>query len=193
MNTLHTKILSIGFILIAVLLFASCAQAQDQPRVAIVATRGPHPAWEGTASGKPQPFVRNNDDLRTAVLTQPVPEVWLEFAESKREGQSPRMPTDEKDPVIQVVLPAEAREILKSFWEQALEFDYKDVFDKPKTAQESMDRDRAWVDYFRATPQELEKIEIAAPDGARKISDEEARQLVLYLRKASGNLVKSVR
>jgi|KBSSwiStaDraftv2_1062776.scaffolds.fasta_scaffold155604_3 hypothetical protein len=97
MNTLH-KILSVGFILIAVLIFASCAQAQDQPRVAIVATRGPHPAWEGTASGKPQPFVRNNDDLRIAVLTQPVPEIWLEFAESKREGQSPRMPTDEKDP-----------------------------------------------------------------------------------------------
>ena len=192
MNTLHTKILSVGFILIAVLIFASCAQAEDQPRVAIVATPGPHPAWEGTASGKPQPFVRNNDDLRTPVLTQPVPEIWLEFAESKREGQSPRMPTEEKDP-IQVVLPAEAREILKSFWEQALEFDYKDVFDKPKTAQESMDRDRAWVDYFRATPQELEKIEIAAPDGARKISDEEARRLVLYLRKISGNLVMSVR
>ena len=191
MNTLH-KILSVGFILIAVLIFASCAQAQDQPRVAIVATRGPHPAWEGTASGKPQPFVRNNDDLRIAVLTQPVPEIWLEFAESKREGQSPRMPTEEKDP-IQVVLPAEAREILKSFWEQALEFDYKDVFDKPKTAQESMDRDRAWVNYFRATPQELEKIEIAAPDGARKISEEEARRLVLYLRKISGNLVMSVK
>ena len=102
-------------------------------------------------------------------------------------------PQTRKTPVIQVVLPAEAREILKSFWEQALEFDYKDVFDKPKTAQESMDRDRAWVDYFRATPQELEKIEIAAPDGARKISDEEARRLVLYLRKISGNLVMSVK
>ena len=97
-----------------------------------------------------------------AVLAQPVPEVWLEFAERKREGQSPRTTSDEKESVIQVVLPPEAREILKSFWEQSLEFNYRDVFDKPKSAQEGYDRDRAWINYFRTAPHSLEKIEITA-------------------------------
>jgi hypothetical protein len=161
--------------------------------VAVVASRGPHPAWEGIASGKPESFARNNDDLRTAVLTQPVPEVWLEFSESKREGQASRIPAEEKESVIKVVLPDEAREILKSFWEQSLEFNYKDVFDKPKTAQEGIERDREWINYFTSTPQKLHKIEIAAPDGRRNISDEEARRLVLFLHKASGNLVLSVK
>jgi hypothetical protein len=182
------------FILIAVLLFASSAQSQNQSSVAVAARRDPHPAWEGTAAGKPEPFARNYDDLRIAVLTQPVPEVWLEFAESKREGrQSSRLPTDEKESVIQVLLPDKAKEILKSLWEQSLEFDYKEMFDKPKTAQEAMDRDGEWIRYVTTTAQNLEKIEIAAPDGARKISDEEATRLVVFVRKASGNLIKSVK
>ena len=193
MHTLHHKTFSLAFTLVAVLLFASCTQSQDQAGVRIMATRGPHPAWEGTVAGQPKPFARNNDDLRIAVLTQPVPEVWLEFAESKRKGQSSGTPTDEKEPVIQVVMPFEAQEILKSFWEQSLEFDYKDVFDKPKTAQEGYDRDIAWTGYVATTAKQLEKIEIAAPDGARKISDEEAKLLVYFLRKASGNLIKSVK
>lgn len=192
MHTLHNKIFSLVFGLIAVLFLASCARSQNQPSATAIAIRGPHPAWEGTASGKPQPFTRNNDDLRMAVLAQPVPEVWLEFAERKREGQSPRTTSDEKESVIQVVLSPEAGEILKSFWKQSLEFNYRDVFDKPKSAQEGYDRDRAWINYFTTTPQKLQKIEIAAPDGTRRISDEEARGLVVYLHKASANLVLSV-
>ena len=64
MHTLHNKIFSLVFSLIAVLFLASCARSQNQLSATAMATRGPHPAWEGTASGKPQPFTRNNDDLR---------------------------------------------------------------------------------------------------------------------------------
>lgn len=191
MHTLHSKIYSFIFTLVAVLLVASCAQYQEQSGVKIMATRG-QPAWEGTVAGQQKPFARNNDDLRIAVLTQPVPEVWLEFAESKRKDQSSPTPTDEKEPVIKLGLPSEAQEIFKSFWEKSLEFDYKDVFDQPKTPQESYDRDMAWTSYILTTRQQLQKIEIAAPDGARKISAEEAKDLVAFLRKASGDLVMSV-
>src|SRR5262245_46229850 len=113
MRTLHQKIFSALLPLLAVLSFASYAQSQTEPRVEVGVRRGPHPSWEGTPNGKLQPFVWNDNDLRTALLTQPVPEIWLEFAESKREGQPPRKPSDEKEPVIQVVLPPEAKEILK--------------------------------------------------------------------------------
>lgn len=193
MLTLHKRKFLVGFTFISVLLFASSVQAQDQPRVTVLVTRGPHPAWEGTPAGKPQPFTLNNSDLRTAALTQPFPEIWLEFAESKREGKPPRKSSDEKEPVIEVALPPEAREILKSFWERSLEFDYKKVFDKPKSAQEAVDRDLAWISYCSSRAEELQKIEIAAPDGRRRISDEEAMQLVAFLRKMSGNLVHSVK
>lgn len=193
MQTLHHKMFSVAFSLIAVLLFASSAASQEQPRVAVIATRGPHPVWEGNAAGKTQPFVLSNDDLRTAVLTQPFPEIWLEFAESKRQDQSPRTPTDEKENVIQVLLPADAKEIMESFWDKSLEFDFKEVFDRPKTAQEAIDRDQALVNYIAETAKKLEKIEIATPEGTRKISFEEARRLLFFLRKTSGNLVQSVK
>ena len=134
MHTLHHKMVSLVFTLIAVPFFVSCANSQNQPPMTVGANRGPLSARECTPAGKPQPFARNNDDLRIAVLTQPVPELWLEFADSNREGQSSRTPTDEKEPVIRVALTPEAREILKSFWGQSLEFNYKEVFDKATTA-----------------------------------------------------------
>lgn len=90
-------------------------------------------------------------------------------------------------------MPPAAKGILKTFWEEGLQFDYKDVFDKPKTPQESLDRDHAWSSNRATVRQELQKIEIAAPDGARTISDEEADRIVALVRKVSGNIIVSVK
>jgi len=191
MEKLSSRIFSFALTLIAVLAFTQNAKSQTGVTVAV--TRGPHPAWEGKAAGDVRPFERNNDDLRIALLSQPVPEVWLEFAESQREGQPARQPSEGKEPIIQVVLPPEAKAILKSFWEEALKFDYNETFARAKTAQEGFDRDMAWSRYHSASEGELQKVEIAAPDGRRAISDVEARDLLVFAHKASISLVKKAK
>jgi hypothetical protein len=190
MQTLKRNFFLIIFTFAAVLTFASPGHSQG---VVVSVTRGPHPSWEGTAAGNVQPFMRNDDNLRTAVLTQPAPEVWLEFAESKREGQPTRKPSHEKEPVIQVLLPREGAELLKTFWEKTLLFDYREAYEKAETAQEQINRDKAWGSYRSTTEQALQKIEITAPDGVRKISDEEANRLVYFVRKVSAEVVKTAK
>jgi len=70
--------------------------------------------------------------------------------------------------------------MLKSFWEESLKFDYSYVFEKPQTAQEGIDCNMAWTRYCEIMKQKLQKIEIAAPDLTRKISDKEAKGLVYF-------------
>jgi|GEM_PF-1704360 len=190
MQTLKRNFFLIIFTFAAVLTFASPGHSQG---VVVSVTRGPHPSWEGTAAGNVRPFMRSDDNLRTALLTQSAPEVWLEFAESKREGQPPRKRSDEKEPVIQVLLSPEGTELLKAFWEKTLLFDYREAYEKVETAQEQIDRDRAWSGYRSTTEQALQKLEISAPDGVRKISDEEANRLVNFVRKASAEIVKTAK
>jgi hypothetical protein len=193
MEKLHRNIFSLALMITAVLALASFAHAQTSGGVAVTVTRGPHPAWEGKAAGDVQPFERKDEDLKTALLSQPVPDIWLEFAEGQRNGQSPRKTPDTKETIIKVTLPPDARAILKSFWEEALKFDYKEAFVKPRSAQESYDRDVAWSRYITASISKLRKVEIAAPDGRRVLSDKEAPDLIYFARGASFDLVKRMK
>lgn len=193
MEKLHRNIFSLALMVTALLALASFAKAQTSGGVAVAVTRGPHPAWEGKASGDVQPFERKDKDLKTALLSHPVPDIWLEFAEGQRDGQPPRKTPDTKEAIIKVTLPPEAKAILKSLWEEALKFDYNEAFVKPRSAQEAYDRDVAWSNYVTASISKLQKVEIAAPDGRRVLSDKEAPDLIYFARGASFDLVKSIK
>jgi hypothetical protein len=140
-----------------------------------------------------QPFERKDDDLRTALLNQPVPDIWLEFTEGQREGQAARRPSDTKEEIIKVTLPPEAQAILKAYWEAALKFDYDEAYVKPGSLQAAVDRDRAWAVHHSKSARELQKVEIAAPDGRRLISDKEATDLLVFAHVVSANLIKSTK
>ncbi|HEX8651100.1 MAG TPA: hypothetical protein VF708_09670 [Pyrinomonadaceae bacterium] len=193
MEKLHRTVFSLALMITALLAFASFAKAQTSGSVAVAVTRGPHPAWEGKAAGDVQPFERKDEDLKTALLSQPVPDIWLEFTEGQREGQPTRQTPDTKEAIIKVTLPPEAKAILVSYWEEALKFDYNEAFVKPRSAQEAYDRDVAWSKYITANISKLQKVKIAAPDGRRAISDKEAEDLIYFARKASYNLIKSAK
>jgi hypothetical protein len=193
MNKLAQIVFSLALTLIAVLAFAQHAKSQTSTGVGVNVTRGPHPAWEGKAAGDAQPFERNNADLKTALLSQPVPDVWLEFAESQREGQPSSRTSEGAEPIIKVTLPPDAKRILNLFWKEALKFDYNEAFAKPSNAQESFDRDMAWMSYHAKTELNLQQVEIAAPDGRRTISDVEAIDLAVFAHKASISLVEKAK
>jgi hypothetical protein len=193
MEKLQRTIFSLALMITALLALASFAKAQTGGGISVAVTRGPHPAWEGKAAGDVQPFERKDEDLKPALLSQPVPDIWLEFNEGQREGQLPRQTPNTKEAIIKITLPPEAKAILKSFWDEALKFDYNEAFVKPRSAQESYDRDVAWSRYVMASISKLQKVEIASPDGRRPISDKEAEELIYFARKASANLIKSVK
>lgn len=189
MEKLPQKIWSFALTLITLLAFAQLAKSQ----VTVTVARAPHPAWEGKPAGDAQPFERNNSDLKIALLSQPVPDIWLEFAESQREDQPPRQPSDAAEVIIKVTLPPEAKEILKLHWEEALKFFYGDVFEKPGSVQEAVDRDRTWSSYNFDTIRRLQKVEIPAPDGRRALSDVEAQDLRAFANKAASHLVMNAK
>lgn len=193
MRKIHRIIFSLALTFTAVLVLTSFAKAQTSGGVDIAVTRGPHPAWEGKAAGDVQPFERTDDDLKTALLNQPVPDIWLEFTEGQREGQAARQPSDTKEEIIKVTLPPEAKAILKSYWEEALKFDYNEAYVKAMSPQEAIDRDMAWSRYNVRSDGKLRKVEIAAPDGRRAISDKEASDLLVFAHVASLSLIKSTK
>jgi hypothetical protein len=189
MGKLHRTSFSLALTFTTVLALASFAQAQTSGAVGVAVTRGPHPAWEGKAAGDVQPFERKDENLKTALLSQPVPNIWLEFTEGQREGQPPRTKPDTKETIIKVTLPPEAKAILKSLWEEALKFDYNEAFVKPRSVQEAYERDVAWSRHVTASISKLHKVEIVAPDGRRAISDKEASDLIYFARGVSADLV----
>jgi hypothetical protein len=207
MRKLPPTICSLALLVTAVLALSSLAQAQTTTGVSVA--RGAHPSWEGRAAGDVQPFARTGEDLKSALLSHPAPEIWLEFKEGdkeeaqeraqeatqegEQEGQPASQTTETEESAIKVILPPEAEAVLKSFWEEALKFDYNEAFVKPRSAQEVYDRDMAWSEYFSVSVGKLRKIEIAAPDANRAISDREATALIYFVRKASSELVKSAK
>ena len=188
MAKLQVKIFSLTLTLTAVLGVTAFAKAQPVGGVTVAVRRGPHPAWEGRVGGDVRPFERNDKDLKIALLSQPTPEIWLEFKKSQREGYAAGRPPDD-EAIIKVALPPEAKVILKLFWQEALKFDYSEAFVKAQSAQEAYDRDMAWGGQYSASVQKLRQVEIDAPDGKRKLSDLEADDLVYFARRASANLV----
>jgi hypothetical protein len=192
MEKLYVKIFSVTLALIAIPGVATFANAQTGGGVTVAVTRGPHPAWEGKAAGDVQSFERNIDNLRTALLSQPIPDIWLEFAETSREGHLSTQPSKNEAP-IKIALPPEAKSILKLFWAEALKFDYDEAFVKAQSAQEAHDRDIGWINKCAASIVKLEQVEIDAPDGKRKISDVEAEGLVYFTRRASADLVNKAK
>jgi hypothetical protein len=76
MEKLHVKIFSLTLTFTAVLGVTVFAQAQTAGGVTVAITRGPHPAWEGKPAGDVQSFERNNKDLKIALLSQPIPDIW---------------------------------------------------------------------------------------------------------------------
>lgn len=89
-------------------------------------------------------------------------------------------------------LPADVKDILNSHWRAAIKFSYNEHFNKPSSAQEYYDRDIAWSSYCGKTEQELEQLNIEAPNGKRNLSPNEAGDLYAFLNRAAVEVVTKV-
>lgn len=88
-----------------------------------------------------------------------------------------------------VEMPSGANDILKIYWKDALKYYFDDYFNKPQDASSLYDRQRAWAKYYSETDKKLQEISVAAPDGSRAITLEEARGIHTFLNQAADQVI----
>lgn len=188
MKILSQRVLMLVLISFTVLSFVQCAKPQTGPAAVVV--ERPHPAWQGKAGGDIRLFEHANEDWKKAILSQEAPDVWLGFDSTLREDQSSGVSGPGSELVIKVALSTQAKDILKSFWQETLRYSYDQDFVKAKSAQEQFDRDAGWLRTYLRSADNLEKLEISAPDGTRLISSYEAKSLLDFAKNEALRLVR---
>jgi hypothetical protein len=155
------------------------AAAQDKPTVipAPVTIHPPAPALQGNANGTVRPFKRMQRSLKDSILSHPVPQVSLVFIlEDKRSAK------------ITVELPAAARKLLLDCWKAELAFYYKKAFE-PSRPDKRINDKYALGGVNSTVLSGLEGITIDTPTGRRKISWDEAGDLVRFMAEAAQQVI----
>jgi hypothetical protein len=154
------------------------ADQQSGSKVITTATRNPPPPIpQGKAAGESIPFARAGEDIREAIMGHPFPKVWLTFTTSSKQGPPQSDSPDSGESTVKVELPDEANQLLRTYWQTYLNatynMDIKGMPDAESYRSQMVIADRSADD----TEQKLMKIDIEAPNGRRKISLDEARDL----------------
>ena len=165
---------------------ASCASHDSVPQSTKVNVE-PTPPVAANASG---------------AIERPRDEAIVESLESHREIRGSRF-EDLKDlraPEIVFVfgserkmlkqLSADGSKIVEEHWTEALRRFYDTQFDPPQSAEEQVERDRAWASVCQQTQQSLMNAQIEAPGGRRKISYTESSETYALLNRLALDVVR---
>lgn len=155
------------------------AAAQDKPTLkpAPVTIHPRAPALQGNADGKVMPFKRMQRSLKDSILAHPVPHVSLLFVLEDKQSSK-----------INVELPAAARQLLLDCWRAELAFYYKKAFEPSRLDKRINDR-YALGGVNSTVLSGLEEMMIDTPTGRRKISEDEASDLVRFMAVAAQQVV----
>jgi len=178
MTSYQYKFCSLLFTVISVFTLAQCAKSQENSvRTGVVLNA---PAIQGTAAGKIETFKFNGGDLKTELSIHPAPEVWLIFPSTKSETQLAE--TDSSEPTThKVELPSESAEIISSLWKVALMSRYNLNVSEGVNGHISQQEMSKIFNAGEDARHKLKKLEIAAPDGKRTISDDETNEIIKFI------------
>ena len=82
-------------------------------------------------------------------------------------------------------LPEDVKTTLNAHWKEAIKFLHETYLNKVADGQTYQEKVTAWFVYSIKTDNKLQEIIIEAPNGKRKISQTEARELSAFLNKAA--------
>ena len=168
-------------LLISVLLIAqSCEYHRiDRPESATAVQ-----TWSrnAEADGRMLPLKTTDGDVKTSILSQPLPDIWLVFR-IQNGGTQPNTAA-RKDETMKIDLESEAKVVLQQQWNAALDYCYTTEFIRP-TRQLAYDVSTAFAHSTSEAWRELQKLSISTPDGKRKIRYTEAASLTGYLLQAA--------
>ncbi len=168
--------------LLLVLALSPGARLQPQQPQPVTPTviPSPKPTLQATADGELQPFKLMGKGVRASVFAHPVPNVYLVF------------PASQNSPKMTIELPPEAKKPLSDCWKAELEYYYKSGFESrplDKRIQDSYALGRANMSVLSR----LERIEINTPNGKRKISGDEAGDLVKFMAQSAQQIVEQAK
>lgn len=135
-------------------------------------------ANQARVDGVVTPFNSTDNNLRTSFLNQPVPEVWLLFADKNSDISESEL-SDKNE--IRVELPTEAKNLLKSYWETSLMCNFNTEIEKTQNADDYKENLTQLIRVASTTKNDLQKVFVKAPNETRPISYEEAGDLISFI------------
>jgi hypothetical protein len=123
------------------------------------------------------------------VLAQSIPSIWFVFPCNEDNIKKELC----KEESLKIEIPEETQKSLKNFWKDALTFRYninirKDELNGEKYYQQT----KAFFVTSSSFAKYLEEIAINTPDGKRKISPDEANDVVYFINTASMKVIEQV-
>ena len=177
--------------LLPILVFASIqcskttseAGAQERPKIVAVpgAIKPPAPALQGTATGEVQSFKFRQQGLKASVLAHPVPQVSLLFVLGEKQAST-----------VKVELPPEARKFLLDCWKAEIAYYYKRAFES-SPLEKRINEKYALGRVNQSVLSNLETVTIDTPTGKRRISWDEAGDLVRFMAEAAQQVVEQAK
>jgi hypothetical protein len=164
------------------------AASQEGSKVNISVAAPTPPALQGKAFGTVTPLELKSSDIKADILTHPMPSVSLLFTLPLGQYNRGADSTENQSTVI-VSLPAEANKILLPYWKGYLVFSYKTELERVLDPQTQVNEDRAIGQVFKTTVTELQDLTIDAPNGTRKISQDEAYDIVRFVGLSASGVV----
>ena len=156
-------------------------EGASQDRKLIVGMGSP-PTWEGTADGDLSPLLLDGGDLKASVLSHPLPKVFLSFKASEMQRGTSAAVSIQTDAVMRVDLSSTINVTLASLWHAELEYSYKKEIEGISSGQAQVNEQREVLRSIIATIEFLKRQTIDAPNGRRNISENEALDILRFMR-----------
>ena len=176
-----------GLTLFLILILASIssrvtlqAVAQKTREAVPVAIYPPKPAVQASVGGQVKPFKLMRGGLKASIFAHPVPQLWLVF------------PPVQNASKVTVELPSDATQSVLDCWAAELEYRYKKAFEGG-SLQKRVNDDYALGRVNVTVLSKLQSLDIDAPTGRRKISDDEAGRIIRFLAESAQNVVEQAK
>ena len=157
---------------------------QEQGNVAKSEVKGPANPANITGVLNEEPI--NNTNLST-MLEQPAPKIWFNF-DCPEESSVIEICHEEN---LKQEMPGEALDVIDQFWKDTIGIRHLTIIRKNEiTAQTYQDEILAYTARATVFEKNLEEIWIETPQGRRKMSQVEARDVSAYLMRISFDVIE---
>ena len=173
-----------AFFLVLILMSISSltlqAVAQKRQEAVPVVIYPPKPAVQASVAGQVRPFKLTRGGLKASIFAHPVPQLWLVFPPVRNAAK------------VTIKLPSDATKSVLDCWAAELEYRYKKAFEAG-SLQKRVNDDYALGRVNVSVLSKLQSLDIDAPTGRRKISDDEAGRIIRFLAESAQNVVEQAK
>lgn len=174
--------LLVAISIFAYIVFLPSNETVSQTNKGVIATdRNEQTTPKSKLRGTISPIVYNGQDLKEFALSQPLPKIWLLLKESERAD------------TVEVELSEGARKILNQHWLKALRYRYLTEVEENPQDFDGQKEDGILLQSAHDTKKLLYDTPISPAGNSRNFSSDEASQLMIFIRDASGEVIQEIK